>query len=79
MVRSLDGHLKFYQNGTLVYDSLPPADFKMWHNNGAQFTFHSQGNGSGYGYGDITMDDMRIYSRSLSSGEVTELYNYASQ
>ena len=79
MTRTSDGHLKFYRNGSLVYDSPPPADFKAWHNNGAQLAFHAQGNGSAYNYGDITMDDMRIYSRSLSSDEVTELYTYAGQ
>lgn len=79
MTRASDGQLRFYRNGSLVYDSPPPADFKAWHNNGAQFAFHAQGNGTSYTNGDITMDDMRIYNRSLSSDEVTELYTYAGQ
>lgn len=73
VVRTFSGQMRIYINGALNQTQNPPADFKLWHNNGATLAFHGQGNGSSYTGGNYTFNDFRVYNYALSEYEVREI------
>ncbi len=78
VTRTVDGYSNIYKNGILVSESTPPNDFSDWvyNSNAIAIGAEREGSNSWNNTGSI-MDDIRIYSRILSSEEINTLYTEA--